>query len=319
MNIFEAFAQLDILNEAAADDLRNVATEIAGLEKEINELQDQKRKNAGSLTKETAEIDQLKAELAELKKSYQEFSHTEREYDDDRYWDYDVFVDNKEKKAAVAAQEAALLQKLAELEANYKKLKTEITAEQDKGIADRKVALKAKQDSKNTAIKAIVEEDRVELDKLINEINKYSDFKARPDWNKLAYRNDKIYLPLIGETKTYDVDYDDINFDSDDEPFVNTEKIMEYLEEEARDDLGYLADILDIEDNFDAIIPSDVLLEIPDCAWKLLANCDIDTEGEPEIHNYEYHRATYWEPAYDDIDYDKTWKWNAVFYLVKEL
>ena len=314
MNIFEAFAQLDRLNEAASDDLRSVAAEIANLEKEINDLKDQKRKTAGSFTKEAEEIDQLKAELEELKKSYKEFSHMEREYDDDRTWDYEVFVDNKEKKAAVADKEAALLKKLAELEANYKKLKAEATAEHDKGIADRTATLNTKKDVKSATIKAIVEEDKAELDKLITTINEY--VTVTPNWNGLLYKNDKIYLELVGEMQECRVDYDDIVFESDD-PYIDIERLYEYLEETAEEDLGGIADALETTDISHA--SKNDLLEIPGSSWKLLVNYEIDTEGEPEVHSYEYYPATYWDSASEDIDYDRTWDWKAKFHLVKEI
>jgi hypothetical protein len=314
MNIFEAFAQLDRLNEAVTDDLRNVAAEIASLEKEINDLKDQKRKTAGSFTKESEEIDQLKAELEELKKSYKEFSHMEREYDDDRYWDYEVFVDNREKKAAVAEQEAALLKKLAELEANYKKLKAEATAEHDKNIADRTTALKAKKDIKKATIKTIIEENKEELDKLIAVINE--SITVTPNWEGASYKNDKIYVELIGETQEYDVGYDDIEFDSD-SPYIDIEKIYGYLEETAEEDLGCIGDALGTVDISQA--SKNDLLEIPGSSWKLLVNYEIDTEGEPEVYSYEYYPATYWDSASEDIDYDKTWDWKAKFYLVKEI
>lgn len=314
MNILEAFAQLDRLNEAASDDLRNVAAEIANLEQEINELQAQKRKTAGSFTKEADEINQLKAELEALKKSYKEFSHVEREYDDDRSWDYEVFVDNKEKKAAVADQEAELLTKLAELEANYRKLKAEAAAEHDKNIADRATALNAKKDIKKATIKTIIEENKEELDKLIAVINE--SVTVTPNWEGASYKDDKIYVELIGETQECSVDYDDIVFESDD-PYIDVERLYEYLEETAEEDLGCIGDALGTVDISQA--SKNDLLEIPGSSWKLLVNYEIDTEGEPEVHSYEYYPATYWDSASEDIDYDKTWDWKAKFYLVKEI
>jgi hypothetical protein len=303
--MLEAFEQLNKLNESATDDFRDIAADLTVLEKEIKDLELKRFKNGQNLNDgpEANEIKQLKSELRDLQKSYQEFSHTERVYDDDRYWDDDIFVDNEEKKAAVADQEAALVKKLDELEAKYKELEANMHAETDKSIVDKKAALKSKQELKDSALKAIVEEDRAELEKIISKINNEY-LEVTPDWDNITHYNGKIFLSLFNKTETYEIDsVDDIDYD-DDEPVIKTDRILDDLQMEADEEAKSIANELNSELTG---------------SWKLLDGCDVEPLNEPEVHHYSYTPATYWDTASEDLDYDETLEYKITYYLVKEI
>ena len=318
MNMLEAFEQLNKLNESATDDFRDIAADLTVLEKEIKDLELKRFKNGQNLSDgpEANEIKQLKAELRDLQKSYQEFSHTERVYDDDRYWDDDIFVDNEEKKAAVADQEAALVKKLDELEAKYKELEVNIHAETDKSIADKKAALKSKQELKDSALKAIVEEDRAELEKIISKIN--AEVQMTPLWDEVSFHGNKIFLTLeTKELESYGISEDEINFD-DDDPSINVDNLYEKITEDATFDymnyIGHYGLGIDLKS-----YKKGDLMTIPGSSWKLLYDCDIDIEDEPQVTHYEYTPATYWDTASVDLEYDEILYYSVTCYLVKEI
>lgn len=326
MNITEAFNYLDsiLLESAATDEFRQLSKEIDQLDKEIKTIQNQKTKSWDhKYTRKyelvALELTQLKQELKDLEKSYKEFSHTEREDDGDRYYYFDVFVDNPEKKAAVAAQEKALEKKLKELEIEYNKIVAELRAEYEKdfrsyskAMSDKAAIVANKKNAKNNLFKAIIAEERAELEQLINKVNKYT--KVNANISNITLHNGKLFLGLTSKTKEIEIDlWDDVDYE-DNYASVNTDKLVTIAEEHALED-GFLFDVaysLGIdEERLDQIdftfSSSGNTVDIPNSSWKLSTDCDM-SHNKPHVSVH-----------YNEVDVEENFEYTITCYLVKEI
>jgi hypothetical protein len=328
MNILEAFQELDksMTESASTDEFKQLLMEINRLDKEIKELQSKKQSEwtttySKKFEKEAKELAQLKKDLQELRNSYREYSHTERERDDDRYFYYDVYVDNADKKAAVAEHEAELTTKLAELESKYQEIVNSIKAEAEAddtntALKTKSTTLGTKNERKAAILKKIIEEERPELEELVKKINTVTTVTA--DFNSLSAGNGTLIFRFTSTPFTYEIDYDRIDVD-DGEATINTSGIEDALNEDVFEngflyDVGYSLDLPEDEiENWD----EGEAIEIPGSTWKLWKVYDISYD-EPEVHSYSSGRATYWEPDWDDIDYDEEINWTVTCFLVKD-
>lgn len=321
MNMLEAFEQLDKLNESAIDDLRGIISEINELDQEINSLKDQKYNSdtAKKINQMQKELWQLGCDISNLKDTYRTREYTEFDSDGDPT-DWEYIITDENQKAAVAEQEAALEQKYAELNANFKELqKIAETEEVALKLKNKTSVLKSKEERKKAIVNAVIEEDRPELEKIIADANKH--VKLTPDWKKVSQHNGKIYLKLISDEFDYEVDHDYIEYDGD-EPYIDTDKLYnnleEYILEEPIYEVAY--SLINNDEVVDSLKREDrgELLDIPGSSWKFLFDFDLDYV-DPEINHYSYTPATYWEPADSYIDYDETVSCQVIYYLVKEI
>lgn len=163
----------------------------------------------------------------------------QRDDDGDRYYDWPVYRDNPDKKAAVAEEEARLEALLKELEAKYAEVEAQIKAEYEKdfaghtkALADKAAALGIKKATKTDTLNSIIAEERPELEKLLAKVSNI----VTPDWKNVSYdkNQNRLYLGLISAPTTYDVDYDDIEFDSD-EPYIDSDALEQTIQEEAEE------------------------------------------------------------------------------------
>ena len=304
--------------------------EISQLDKEIDELSRQKSRGWGSTytqryKNEEAELKQIKAELNALQNTYREW-YSELIDDDDRSYYMDNYTINREKQAAVADQEAVLVAKLKEVEAKYEKAVQKVKADYEKdfstqsqSITDKTNLRKDRQERKNASLKAIIEEDKAELEKIIENIHQYADIT--PKWDKINYQNGKIYFPLVSPTFTFDFDpWEEVEFDGN-EPYLDIDNLIDQLNNDIMDD-GYIFDVLagtGIDETVIAALgESDIgeLLAIPGSSWKFLFDVELDY-NEPSI-SYYYRPGSYWEPDDSELDCDDL-KYNISCFLVKEI
>jgi DNA repair exonuclease SbcCD ATPase subunit len=326
MNILEAFKQLDRLNESATDDFRQIVKEMDTLESEIEELQKQKSNGwtdefAKTVDTEEKALKQLEIDLDTLRRTYKHKVYTEWDRDGDPT-DFEYRIDDN-KKAAVAEQEAELVNKLKELKDRFKKLKTDAEAahtakfaDHIKAINDKSNLLSSKKDLKNTTLKKVIEEDRQELEGIIAKIN--AEVPMTPLWDDVSFSGNKIFLTLeTEELESYEISYDEINFD-DDYPSINVDSLYERLEENATFDYMNYIGLYGLGIDIKPYKKGD-LIPIPGSSWKLLYDCDIFPEDEPQVTHYKYTPATYWDTASEDLEYDETVYYSVNCYLVKEI
>jgi len=334
MNLFEAFDALDKISRDILIESANISTykqilaEIAQIEAEIKSLQQQKSKKWSSdyvsrLKDSEKALIALRQELMELEQSYKEYWYTEREQDDDRYYFYDKYRDNPEKKAAVADKEAELRDRLKKLEAEHDALTAKVKADFEtdladhtKTIADRIAMRDAKKGEIEAARKTVIDEVKAELSQKCADVAHL----VTPAWDKLVIKDTKIILPLVSEP--YSVEITDEDFDEDDN-FLYDNVLEAATESYLESDEYY--EIIELiveqpEDDPISAIDTDKLLSIPNSEWQL--NCDIDTEiiGKvPEVYSHWHDPGDYWNPPEGEFEFDTEMNIQATFYLVKQL
>jgi DNA repair exonuclease SbcCD ATPase subunit len=326
MNMTEAFKQLNkILQEStASDEYSQVLQDMDQLDHEIKELQRHKEQSWNKKRSETAkaeaeELSKLRKELSALSDTYTNWRRVTT-YDGDVDWDFDI---DYEKQKAVAKQEAELKNKLKELETRYNEILASVKAEHEasfadttRDITDKTSAFKAKKARKEEIFNRVKEEERAELDELLKKIT--AQLPVAADSSNISLFKGHLILGLHSKTFTFDIDYELIDF-SNDTASIDTNKVEEQLKNstEGEDFWGDIADSLEIDyKNIQSAAEGD-LLDIPGSTWKLAYDFDVDYD-EPEVHSYRSGDATYWEPAWDDIDYDETINWTATCYLMKK-
>ena len=324
MSILSAFNRINntLLESAATDEFKQLLGEIAEVEDEIKTLQKEvsdgwTRDYAKKLDSAMAEIQRVRKDLHELIRTYK--TEYVRGYDEDGHPDYDYEIDETEKRNA-AMMEAIIREKLAQVEAAYDKLKAQLERDHAAAYGIQKRSIQSKTSSrddkkkrKEEVLKAIIEEERPELEELIKKANEYT--TANADINKVTFNNGKLYLALTSDTETIEVDYwDDIDYD-DDYASVNMNKLEGCAEDRALED-GFLFDVafgLGFDDDtvnnikFTFGDSSITTVDIPGSSWKLLTGCDMDC-NEPSVSVH-----------YDEVEVDEDFEYTITCYLVKEI
>lgn len=329
MNILKVFKALDSINESASlDAYKQALADIDKLDAEISVLQKEKSDSwtadyEKKFEAERKRLEGLRRELDELLRTYKTKYYTEWDNDGDPV-NFDYHINAAEEKSA-SIIEASLRAGIAKLETEYHKLRTQ--AEQDhakafaihsQSIKDKSAAIDTLKSRKEALLKAVIAEERPELEKLVAKIQEL--VNVTPDWEHMTIHQNKLVLSLASPEKTYDVNPEyDLDYD-DDGATVNISRIESNLQDDVFES-GYfyeLAESLGINENAVDEAKSGDLLSIPDSDWKLDIDFDLDFE-EPEVHSYNYTPATYWDPAEEDIDYDESFDWKVINYLVKEI
>lgn len=324
MSILNAFNNLNrsLLESASTDEFKQLLAEITEIEGEIKDLQKEvsdgwTRDYARQLDTAMAEIRRVRKDLYEIIRSY-EIEYL-RGYDEDGHPDYDYDVDRDAQRKAEML-EATIRQKLAQVEADYDKLKAQLEQDHATAFSTQKSGIQTKTSSrddrkkrKEEVLKAIIEEERPELEELIKKANEYT--TANADISKVTFNNGKLYLALTSDTETIEVDYwDDIDYD-DDYASVNMNKLEGCAEDRALED-GFLFDVafgLGLDDDtvnnikFTFGDSSITTVDIPGSSWKLLTGCDMDC-NEPSVSVH-----------YDEVEVDEDFEYTITCYLVKEI
>lgn len=331
MDMTEAFKQLDkILQESTAtDNLKQLLTEIDQLDNGIKELWAQKDNSwkteySKKFEKESAELLQLKNELRDLIDTYRHKYYTDWDSDGDPT-NFEYSIDEK-KKSEVAEREADIRKRLAGVEARYDKLVAEVKAEHEASfadhtaaIADKSSVLKTKKERKKEIFNKIVEEEQLELEKLLNKIIAAKEVTADP--RQITLHKGSLYVSL---TKTFDceVEENDLIFDDNNEPSFDSNRIEASASEDQGDEgLYMIAEYLGINKDivYQALKSEQAInLEIPNSTWKLCTKFDIEV-GEPHINVNGWFGDGWNEPREFDYDYDDTVECTATYYLIKEL
>lgn len=323
MSILNAFDRLGniLLESAATDEFKQLLSEIAEVEDEIKTLQKEvsdgwSRDYAQKLDAARTEIQRVRKDLYDLVKTY-EIEYL-LGYDEDGHPDYDYEIDKSEQRKA-AMLEAIIRDKLAKVEAEYAKLKAQLEHEhalaydtQNRNIRTKTSSRDDKKKRKEEVLKAIIEEERPELERLIKQIGEYT--KATVDINKITFNNGKLFLAITSETETVEIDlWDDIDWD-DDYVSVKTSRLESQAEDSVLED-GFLFDVafgLGIDENMLDRIDfgfgnTSNTVDIPGSTWKLLTDCDLEcNEPSASVH-------------YDEVEVDEDFEYTVTCYLVKEL
>lgn len=323
MSILNAFDNLNrsLLESASTDEFKQLLAEITEIEGEIKDLQKEvsdgwTRDYAKQLDAAMAEIQRVRKDLYEIIGSY-EIEYL-RGYDEDGHPDYDYDVD-KDKQRKAEMLEATVRQKLAQVEAAYDALKAQLEQDHATAFSTQKSGIQTKTSSrddrkkrKEEVLKAIIEEERPELERLIKQISEYT--KVTVDISKITFNNGKLYLAITSETEEIEIDlWDDIDYDGD-YASVNTNKLESYAEDRVLEDgflfdvafgLGIDEDMLDqIDFNFGN---TGKTVDIPNSTWKLSTDCDLEcNEPSASVH-------------YDEVEVDEDFEYTVTCYLVKEI
>ena len=323
MSILSAFNNLNhsLLESASTDEFKLLLTEIAEIEADIKTLE---KEVSDGWTRDFAEkLNDARAEINKVHKDLRDIINTyETEYifgyDEDGHPDYDYETDPVEKRKAEMLESAIRL-KLAQVEAAYDALKAQLEQEhalafktQKGSIQDKSTTRDAKKKRKEEVLRAIIEEERPELERLIKQIGEYT--KATVDISKITFNNGKLYLAITSETEEIEIDlWDDIDYD-DDYASVNIDKLESYAEDRALED-GFLFDVAfglgiaeDMLDQIDFTFSNTgKTVDIPNSTWKLLTDCDLDcNEPSASVH-------------YDEVEVDEDFEYTITCYLVKEI
>lgn len=323
MSILSAFNDLShsLLESASTDEFKLLLTEIAEIEADIKTLEKEvsdgwTRDFAEKLNDARAEINKVHKDLRDIISTYEtEYIFG---YDEDGHPDYDYETDPVEKRKAEMLESAIRL-KLAQVEAAYDTLKAQLEQEhalafktQKGSIQDKSTTRDAKKKRKEEVLRAIIEEERPELERLIKQIGEYT--KANIDISKITFNNGKLYLAITSETDEIEIDlWDDIDYD-DDYASVNIDKLESYAEDRALED-GFLFDVAfglgiaeDMLDQIDFTFSNTgKTVDIPNSTWKLLTDCDLDcNEPSASVH-------------YDEVEVDEDFEYTITCYLVKEI
>lgn len=323
MSILSAFNNLNhsLLESASTDEFKLLLTEIAEIEADIKTLEKEvsdgwTRDFAEKLNDARAEINKVHKDLRDIISTYEtEYIFS---YDEDGHPDYDYETDPVEKRKAEMLESAIRL-KLAQVEAAYDTLKAQLEQEhalafktQKGSIQDKSTTRDAKKKRKEEVLRAIIEEERPELERLIKQIGEYT--KATIDISKITFNNGKLYLAITSETDEIEIDlWDDIDYD-DDYASVNIDKLESYAEDRALED-GFLFDVAfglgiaeDMLDQIDFTFSNTgKTVDIPNSTWKLLTDCDLDSnEPSASVH-------------YDEVEVDEDFEYTITCYLVKEI
>lgn len=323
MSILNAFDSLGstLLESAATDEFKQLLGEIAEVEDEIKTLQKEvsdgwSRDYAQKLNAAMVEIQRVRKDLYDLVRTYKiEYLLG---YDEDGHPDYDYEIDKAEQRKA-AMLEAIIRDKLAKVEAEYDKLKAQLEHEhalaydtQNRSIQTKASSRDDKKKRKEEVLKAIIEEERPELERLIKQIGEYT--KVTVDINKITFNNGKLFLAITSETETIEIDlWDDIDWD-DDYASVRTDSLEAQAEDNAVED-GFLFDVafgLGFDENMLDQIDfgfgnTGDTVAIPNSTWKLLTDCDLEcNEPSASVH-------------YDEVDVDEDFEYTVTCYLVKEI
>lgn len=330
MDVSKAFQALDgILTEATAkEDLKKLLADIEQLDQEIDDLRKEMNDEwTGNYVQryknEQEEFLHVSQELAKLRATYRTKYYTDWDDDGDPT-DFDFHVDKKKEKEA-SIIEAMIEAKVKELEANFKKLKAQAEAEYSAAFATHSQSIKDKTTTRDTkkstrkqAIRAAIEEERPELEKIIAKLQKT--LKVEPAWDSAEVRGNKLIFTIIGPGGEYEVEYDE-DFDRDEDgTSIDQGKIWDTIYDSIWED-GYLADFaaaLDIDEVLIDAADAQTFFDIPGSDWKL--SCDVEpVYDEPMIHNEYYSPATYWEPEEYDLEYDEYVNWKIEYTLFKEI
>lgn len=323
MSILSAFNNLNrsLLESASTDEFKLLLTEIAEIESDIKRLE---KEVSDGWTRDFAEkLNDARDEISRVRKDLRDIIDTyETEYilgyDEDGHPDYDYETDPVEKRKAEMLESAIRL-KLAQVEAAYDALKAQLEQEhtlafktQKSSIHDKSTTRDAKKKRKEEVLKAIIDEERPELERLIKQIGEYT--KATIDIDKITFNNGKLYLAITSETDEIEIDlWDDIDYD-DDYASVNIDRLESYAEDRALED-GFLFDVAfglgiaeDMLDQIDFTFGNTGrTVDIPNSTWKLLTDCDLES-NEPSA-----------SVRYDEVEVDEDFEYTVTCYLVKEI
>jgi hypothetical protein len=165
--------------------------------------------------------------------------------------------------------------------------------------------------------KAIVENDRKELEGLCAKISEY--LYIAPQWEKPTIHNNKVFFSLVEEPFEQAVDIDDF----DDEDYFDVDGAYARAEEHAKEDgLLVIADVLGVDKEAVKKFPvnSDEMLDIPGSSWKLLSGFDIEmVSKEPEVLVNKVEKGDRWTPSSWEFDFDDSASFQATYYLVKSV
>ena len=323
MSILSAFNNLNhsLLESASTDEFKLLLTEIAEIEADIKTLE---KEVSDGWTRDFAEkLNDARAEINKVHKDLRDIINTyETEYifgyDEDGHPDYDYETDPVEKRKAEMLESAIRL-KLAQVEAAYDALKAKLEQEHALAFKTQKVSIQDKSTTRDTkkkrkeeVLRAIIEEERPELERLIKQIGEYT--KATVDISKITFNKGKLYLAITSETEEIEIDlWDDIDYDGD-YASVNIDKLESYAEDRALED-GFLFDVAfglgiaeDMLDQIDFTFSNTgKTVDIPNSTWKLLTDCDLDcNEPSASVH-------------YDEVEVDEDFEYTITCYLVKEI
>ena len=325
MSILSAFDDMDraLLESAATDEFKQLLAEITQLDQEIADLVKEKSTSwntdyAKKFEAEQRDLERVRRDLDSLVRTYRTKHYTEWDDDGDPVnFEYSI---NAAKQKEESMLEAAIRMKLEEDEAAYYRLKAQAEQDHAKAFASHTQAIKDKtaykedrKARKEALLKAIIEEERPELEELIKKANEYT--KATADTNKISFHEGKLYLALTSEQDEIviepwsDVDYDDYGAS------VDIDKLVEEAENRALED-GFLLDVAyglgfdeDALDKIDFTFGNTYsAIEIPGSSWKLLTGCDL-----------EYNEPSAWVNRHDETEIDEDFKYTITCYLIKEL
>lgn len=323
MSILNAFNNLNrsLLESISTDEFKQLLAEITEIEGEIKDLQ---KEVSDGWTRDFAEkLNDARAEINKVRKDLRDVINTyETEYvfgyDEDGHPDYEYETDPIEKRKAEMLESAIRL-KLAQVEAAYDTLKAQLEQEhtlafktQKDSIQNKSTTRDTKKKRKEEVLSIIIEEERPELERLIQQISEYT--KATIDISKITFNNGKLYLAITSEIEEIEIDlWDDIDYD-DDYASVNISKLESYAEDRVLED-GFLFDVAfglgiaeDMLDQIDFTFGNTgKTVDIPNSTWKLLTDCDLEcNEPSASVH-------------YDEVEVDEDFEYTVTCYLVKEI
>lgn len=338
LNALDKINTTTLVESAHTDELLKLTQETAQLEKEIKELEDQKRKGWSDkydvkLDADWRKLRELEDELKKLRNSYTHYI-----YDDDGHKD-DSWEDEK-KKAEVAEQEEDLYNRLQEVRAAYDKLRDALRQEheaefepQTKELKTKYATVKDNKTKKETVMKAIFEEERPELEAICNKINKgiklvtpiWKTFTAdKRFWKPSEADDHRLYIELEGEP--FDVEITDDDWDVEvyaKDAYFNEDKVLNAVAEDmlldGNEGFDEILEALDIDwDELNTAIRNKTPFSIPGHSWLFDTDIQVKLVGdEPRVYSLWYDPGDYWNPPDGEFTYDETITVKPIYTLVK--
>lgn len=332
--IKESFTK-KLLESNASNKLFSLLSNIERLNSELEELKKQEIASRDRKNKENPHLAELWGKLFNLERRISDLqrTYTFDHYDREGNWEERTY--DETKKAAVADAEAALKKELETVSAEYYKLKDEVDAAYKAEFDDHAQRIQAKnqaltnaKEDKKVAIAELLTEEKAELDKIISDLKTISKASITPDFANAFVAENKLYIPIDGESAEFEInleDYDGDGFDADDYNF-DTDGYIEKLKSdpEAWSDFNNF-DPYSIQYYLELDDPVDGIIYFKNSTWGIDTDMDFEIKDTPEVHYSKFERGVINAPAEDcypdewDIDYDEVVEVFPTCYLVKIL
>lgn len=330
MNLYE---ELDSLNEAIDEidfkALEEAEKEAERLWTEIRELDNDYRAKLSSAKNANAVYAQLSKEIRELESQIRDLRHTyERRvwyrvgYDD---YEDDIEIDEVQYEK-VKDREKELYDKVSKLTTELRQIEREIEAQ----FEEESNNLRSKRTERDTHvttsknIKDQVKQSFAEVEAEVNAVASFLTTNLELEWKvdpkSIFYKDGKIQVRLFAQHNAgSDFDLDD--FGDGDDLGELTDRKVEWEAESFAEDYYVTPDVISEELELQLVEDgAEKWYAIPDSAWMLSSvTDDIYDVQRPEVSNYSYTPATYWEPAECDYDIDGDLILEASLYIGKKV